>query len=335
MVNLFSWVTKRPLSKGLSAIVLSLVLAACSDTDGPPEDLVGTAATGAAISGTVYAMDATGVEISKAINADGFFRFDVRGMTAPFILKSVADNGTDPDLFSYAVGTDVTVNITPLTNLAMYIANGEADLSVLYSSWPSAFVNIIDTPTTTPVKDAQATVNANLSTQYTAYSLDPFTYDFIGTRFLANSTSIDALLDKMTVDLSAGISISVVGVTMPLFETLISTVGYDIGGDSVATTGAYTLTMNVSVDGGTTSGNLLLSINLPVSSVPVSGSTQIVEDTFSTLYGSVGAIVINSVSVAPDIDTPTTIIAVVDATITPDLGDPINYSATYTYTLNP
>ncbi len=327
MVNLFSWVTKRPLSKGLSAIVLSLVLAACSDTDGPPEDLVGTAATGAAISGTVYAMDATGVEISKTINADGYFRLDVRGMTAPFIMKSVAENGSE--LFSYAVGTDVTANITPLTNLAMYIANGNADPAPLYNTWAGVFGSI----PATAITDAQATVNANLSTQYTAFSLDPFTYDFIGTRFLANGTSFDALLDAMTVDLLTN-TIEIVGVAPITLNYGILTVDYDIGGDSVATTGAYTLTMNVSVAGGTTSGDLLLSINLPASSVPVSGSTQIVEDTFSTLYGSVGLIAFNALTVVT-VDAGTLVTtAVIDATITTlDNGDLV-YIATYTYTPN-
>ena len=333
MVNLFSWVANRPFTKGLSGILLGLALVSCTDTDGPPEDLVGTAAMGAAISGTVYAMDATGVEISKTINADGYFRLDVRGMTAPFIMKSVAENGTDPDLFSYAVGTDVTANITPLSNLAMYIANGEADLGVLYDSWASSYVNIA----VVDIKNAQAVINANLSTQYTAFSLDPFTYDFIGTRFLANSTSFDALLDAMTVDLTAGISIAVVGVTMPLFDPVISTIGFDIGADSVATTGAYTLTMNVSLDAGvTTSSNLLLSINLPASSVPTpAGNTQIVEDTFSTLYGSVGLIAFNALTVVT-VDAVTLVTtAVIDASITKPDNTVVNYIATYTYTPNP
>ena len=320
MVNLFSWVANGQFIKGLGAILLSLALVSCADTDGPPEDLIGTAATGAAIAGTVYAMDAAGVEISKVINADGYFRLDVRGMTAPFILKSVADNGSE--LFSYAVGTDVTANITPLTNLAMYIANGEADLGILYNSWASSYVNI----DVVDIKNAQAVINANLSTQYTAFSLDPFTYDIFGTGFSANGTSLDALLDAITVNL-VPIDISVVAVTMPLFDSGISTVDYDIGGDTIATPGAYTLTMNVSVDGGATSSDLRLSINLPASSVPIPGSTQIVEDTFSTFYGSVGTIVINLVTV-DEISVPQ--VTVINAT-----KGGVPYVATYTYTLNP
>ena len=317
--------------KVLAVILLGLALASCTDTDGPPEDLVGIAAAGAETQGTVFVVGADGREISKTINSDGSFKFDVRGMTAPFMLKTVASNGVDADLFSYASEANVTANITPLTNLTMFIASGSissAELSAFYDSWVSVFGTI----SAQLVKDAQATVNANLSTQYTAFSLDPFTYDFIETRFLTNGTSVDGLIDAMTVDLLAG-TVAITGVVSPIVLDLnVPIVDFDIGGVAVATTGAYTVSVVVTVN-TVSSGSLLLAINLP--SVPTDVDTQIVEDIFSTFYGSVGAIVINSVTVTPDVDTPTTIIAVVDATITPDLGDPVNYSAAYTYTLNP
>ena len=337
MVNLLSWITKGQFTKGLSVMLFGLVLVSCTDTDGPPKDLIGTAAAGAATQGMVFVMDATGSEISKTINADGFFRIDARGMTAPFILKTVADNGVDPDLYSYVAeiaDKDATVNITPLSNLALYILNGNADPASLYSSWESTFGNI----TAAVMTDAQATVNANLSTQYTAFSLNPFTFDFIGTRFLANGTSFDGLLDEMTVDLSAGISISVAGIAGALvFDPNIDITDYDIGGVGVASSGAYTLSFAVTVD-TVSSSSLLLSINLPASSVPTpTGNTQYVEDTFATFYGSVGTIVINSVVVTVTVD-PDTLIettdAVIDATITTLDGD-VNYIATYTYTPNP
>jgi len=328
VVNLFGCAIKRRFISGLSAILLSFALVSCSDIDGDPEDLIGIAATGAATQGTVFVVDAEGTEISKTINTDGFYRFDVRGMIAPFMLKSVASNGVDPDLYSYAAEANVTANITPLTNLAVYIANGNSDLSILYDSWASSFVNIA----AADITNAQATVNANLSTQYTAYSLDPQTYDFFATIFSTSSTGIDALIEALTIDTTAGISIAVTGIADALvFNPDIDILGYDIGGDSVATIGAYTLVMNVSVD-SILSSDLLLSINFPASSVPITGSTQIVEDIFSTFYGSLGPIVINSVTVTIGEELET--IAVVDATISTDEDGDVNYIATYTYTLN-
>ncbi|MCK5262845.1 MAG: hypothetical protein KAJ92_04130 [Gammaproteobacteria bacterium] len=317
----------------LSVMLLGLALASCSDTDGPPEDIDGVAAAGAETQGTVFVVDSAGVEISQPINWGGSFKFDVRGMTAPFMLKTVASNGTDADLFSYAEEANVTVTITPLTNLAMFIANGNADLSVLYDSWASAFGNIDPLV----LKDAQATVNANLSTQYTAFRLDPFTYDFVSTLFLTSGTGFDGLLDAITVDITAGIDISVTGYSAlglpdPLvFDTGIDITGYDIGGTSVAETGNYTLTMSVSVDSGTSSA-IYLSINLPIADLPVDGgSTQLVEELFVSFYGTVGDIVINSVTVTGDVAET---IAVVDATITSQEDGAVNYIVTYTYTQN-
>lgn len=315
-------------SKVLSAILLGFALVSCGDTDGDPEDLMGVAATGAAIEGTVFVVDAEGTEISKAINADGFFRLDVRGMTAPFMLKAVADNEVDPDLFSYSAEVNVAVNITPLTNLAMVIAYGDVDLNSLYSGWSSSYGIIA----AADIKNAQAVVNANLSTQYTAFSLDPLTYDFFAARFLANGTSFDALLDAMTVDLLAS-TIDIVGVDTFAFDYDIPITGYDIGGDSVVASGAYSLSMNVSVN-GLLSSDLLLSINLPASSVPIEGNTQIVEDTFSSFYGSLGTIVFAPTAVTVDAETLVTT-AVIDATITTQDNGDVVYIATYTYTPNP
>lgn len=326
MLNLLNQIKKMQFAKGLSAILLSLALASCSDTDGPPEDLVGTVAMGEATQGTVFVVDSNGVQTKDLIGVNGVFKVDVRKKSAPFMLKYVASNGLDPELFAYAAEENITVNITPSTNLAMFIANGEADPAILYNNWSSTFVNI----TPAIIDDAQAIVNANLSTQYTAFSLDPLTYDFFGTSFFASNLGIDALYDAMTVDLSGGvISVSIIGLGEIPFDTGIDITDFDIGGISVATSGAYTLITNVSVDGAL-SADLLLSINLPSSSVPTTVDTQIVEDTFVSFYGSVGDIVINSVTVTGNVIET---IAVVDTTITTDSGD-VSYIATYTYTQN-
>ena len=82
--------------------------------------------------------------------------------------------------------------------------------------------------------------------------------------------------------------------------------------------------------GNKQSGSLLISIDLPASSVPTTVDTQILEDTFSTFYGSLGAIVINSVAVSGD---AAETVAVIDATITIE-GVDVNYVNTYTYTQN-
>lgn len=324
MMKLLAQAIKGHLIKALGTMLFALALASCSDTDGPPEDLIGVAASGAAIEGTIYVVDSAGVEISKTINADGFFRLDVRGMTAPFILKTVANNGTDPELFGYAAEANVTVNVTPLTNLAMFIANGNADPTDLYNNWPSTFGNI----STAALKDAMATINANLRTQFIAFSLDPLVYDFVATRFATNGATFDGLLDALTVDISAGINVSVAGIGALVFDTGIDITGYDIGGTSVIDAGTYRVSVAVAVNGASTS--LALVNNLPASDLPIAGNTQMVEDLFYSYLGGVGPIVMNSVTVTGDASVTT---VVIDATITTTDGDK-NYVATYTYTQN-
>lgn len=329
MVNLFGWFSKWQITKGLGVALLGLTLISCSDTDGPPEDLFGVAAAGAAIQGSVTLVDAKGTRLSKAINVDGSFRFDVRQMTVPFMLKTVASNGLDPDLYSYVTESNVIVNITPLTTVAMYLANGYADLGILYDSWASgASANI----TPLAIEAAQARVNANLYTQFTAFSLDPLTYDFFGTRFSANGTSIDGLLDALTVDISAGVDIAVAGLGTLVFDDAIDISGYDIGGTNVAIADNYTVKLNVTVDGAA-STERYLSINYPADLLPTI-SDQNVRDLFVSFYGTEGAIVINSVTPTVD-DITLTVYAVVDASITTVDDAIVNYVATYTYTLNP
>lgn len=325
MFRLFSRIIVGSPGKVVGAALLSFFLISCSDTDGPPEDIFGMAASGAPIAGMVYVVDAAGVEIGKVINIDGSYKMDVRKMTAPFILKAVPDNGTGSELYSFAEQANVTANLTPMTNLALLIANGNADPAVLYNSWASTFGTI----TAAGLKAAQATVNANLSTPLTAFALDPFSYDFVGTRFTANGTGIDGLLDAMTVDTSAEIDVSITGLDPLVFDTSIATTGYDIGADSVAVTGNYTLRLAVTVNGAT-SRDVYLTINFPAASLPTVGNAQIVRDLFNSFYGTTGTIVINDTNVTTDVDTLTTI----DARITtPDGVD--DYIATYTFTLNP
>ncbi len=337
MFKLFACFTSKPFTKVLATIFLGIAVASCADTDGPPADLLGVASTGLAVQGTVFVVDAEGVELSRLLNIDGSFKFDVRQLTAPFMLKTVAGNNVDPDLYSYAENAtsnvNEVVNITSLTNLVMSIANSEADLAILYDSWSSSFTGIDPAS----VKDIQARVNMNLSTLFTAFSIDPLSYDFFGKRFIANSTSVNAMLKQLTIDTSAGISFIVEGVAVPFaYNPSIDITATDIGGTIAALTGNYSLSRSTVIDAGA-AVSTLLAINLPAASVPTvpTGNIQIVEDTFGSFYGSVGDIVINTTVASFDTVTASTIIAVIDATITTPEAVDKNYVDTYTYTLNP
>lgn len=119
-----------------AVICVVLCLAGCGGGSrfSSPQVVTGVAATGGAMSGTVYLKDSStpSKEASAPIQPDGSFALDVGRMTAPFILKAVgAANGKSYTLYSFATKTGTT-NVNPLSNLAVAIANGGTDLSALY-----------------------------------------------------------------------------------------------------------------------------------------------------------------------------------------------------------
>jgi hypothetical protein len=76
--------------------------------------LIGTAATGAPIAGTVVAIDINGKSSSPATtSATGAFTVDVAGLTAPFILSITGtSNGKQVFLSSIATSAGQTVNMS-------------------------------------------------------------------------------------------------------------------------------------------------------------------------------------------------------------------------------
>ena len=248
----------------LTSLVVSTVLVACSSSSSGPAvvNLTGTAATGAAFVGTLNILDSTGENIDNIpVEIDGTFTVDVGVLTPPLMLQAVPSDPAEATLYSYISADDITpgttsarVNITPLTSLSMFIATGvntQAELDSYFSSWSTNSGTFSDAD----LLDAQATINANLQTQFGNNGVDHTTYDFFGTAFSADGTGIDAVLDAIDVDLSSGIDVGVGGSPGFMFDDMIDTTGIDIGGGSNTTT--YTV-------GGTVSnatGTVVLALN--------------------------------------------------------------------------
>lgn len=129
---------------GTVVVCLGLLLAACGGggssagstltgsggaSGGPPADkseLVGSVAVGAAVSGaTVSVKCESGTTISAVTsNPDGSYTIDIPDANFPCILKATGGNlpaGTAA-LHSFATAGNATVNITPLTDLALVLA---------------------------------------------------------------------------------------------------------------------------------------------------------------------------------------------------------------------
>lgn len=325
----------------------SLVLAGCgSDSDDDTDNtatLSGTAATGAAIVGHIEVTGANGAPLTNVvINADGSFSADVTNMTAPFILAAIPDDGSQTE-YSYAGATNVTVNLTPLTTLAMYMANGNQDLANLAANW-TAQANQI---TTTALENAQAQVNQNFSSQFGAQGLNAATYDFFTSAFDANGTGIDAVMDSISVDIDmSGSSINIeIGGQAFAFDTNIDVSNINIGGtgssdDSSGNDGSdidlgditgggdWTLVVN-----GTTTafGNTFNIPDTTIANLPAPANISEVEQTINDQYAATG--VDGNISITEVSSSSTQVVFEISFNSTVE-GITTTTNLTYTYTKN-
>ena len=182
----------------LFAVSALILMSGCSsDSASAPTTLTGTAATGAPIDGSVMVKDANGVEATIATTGvDGSFTLQVAGMTPPFLLRIMPGDGT-ATLYSYATEIGQTVNLTPTTNLAMFLASGKTDLDAMYAAWDGAAV------TAAAVATAEGTVRANLLTQMEAAGLDVASFNLFTTAFSADGTGIDGVMDDLLIAIDA------------------------------------------------------------------------------------------------------------------------------------
>jgi len=194
----------------------------------------GTAATGAALTGTVTAVGANGKTATVALAANGTFTLNSTDLTFPALVK--ADNGAGMVLYSWAAAADGVVNVTPLTTLALILTDLSDNLDAVFTGW-SGSVNAL---TAGEMQTAQAIVNANLQTFYGSAALDYTNYDFLTTAFSADGSSIDAVLDGLDFgftysgsDFASVVSIMIAGTgTAVTIDAAIDVSGIAIGGTS-------------------------------------------------------------------------------------------------------
>jgi len=217
-----------------AAIIGATVLTGCSNgsdsgsslESGPVAEyqVSGTAAVGAPIDGIVYIKDAEGTEAYVATDADGKFTIDVEGMLGPFMIKVEPNNDGDT-LYSFAYDEGIA-NVTSLTNFALYLASGKADLEAIYDTWDGTAIVEME------LAIEQATINLNLASEMASEGLDPDSYDFVKEPFDADSSGIDAVLDAIdvVVDVQMGsYTFQVVDNAAFVFDENINAAGIYIG----------------------------------------------------------------------------------------------------------
>ena len=224
------------------ALVAAAMLAGCGGGGGGVAGAIGgTAATGAPVDGIVYVTDSNGIEVNAPVEADGSFSVSVAGMTPPYLLRVVTNGGGDV-LYSFASEENITVNITPLTTLALHLAyNG--DLETLPAVW-SANSDVLDDGL---IESQQLIINANLAALFDGYDIDATYYDFMNVAFNADSSGIDGVLDALAISIDftgGGYTVLVDG--QPSFTWIpnIDTTGINIGDFAVEADSSWQLTVS-------------------------------------------------------------------------------------------
>lgn len=176
-------------------VIISMLLFGCSGGHSSTPSAVtvsGVAATGAAVSGTIFLKDSAGHELS-VVTPDGTFTFDVSALSPPFMLKA---NWNGQTIYSFSTSAG-TANITPMTQMIVAAAANGTDLDSLYFTPSLAAYGTIATnlPTaTTSIRDA-------LQPLLSTYDAD---IDPISGTFAANGAGMDSLLDHISVTYGSG-----------------------------------------------------------------------------------------------------------------------------------
>lgn len=253
----------------LSALLLVLVatalLAGCGGGGGGGSSvgvsggaLGGTAATGAPVDGIVYITDSNGIEVNVPVEADGTFSVSVEGMTPPYLLRVVPNGGGDV-LYSFASKEGITVNITPLTTLALFLAY-DGDLDALYAAW-SANTDALNDGL---IESQQEVINANLFALFDGYAVDAVFYDFVNVAFNTDGTGIDGVLDALdiSIDFNGGSPTVLIDGVPYTWDPNIDISGFDIGDFAIEGGSTWLLTVRDLIN------NIEFSEQVPGPSVP-------------------------------------------------------------------
>ena len=160
--------------------------------------VAGTAAVGAPLAhAQVSLRDANGQFTQADADATGRFSIDVRGLTAPFLLK--AEDAQGRVLFGAAAGVG-QANVTPYSDLLVqqWYAQHGGDAAQAFARPGSAL------PDGQGLESLDHELAGVLKSPLTAVGLDAGAFSFLHTPFAADHTGFDALLDRSRIDAASG-----------------------------------------------------------------------------------------------------------------------------------
>lgn len=161
--------------------------------------LIGTAATGAPITGLLKLVDAEGTEFEYSVHDAGQFDFDsMSNLKTPALLQiKGASGGRGHELYSVVLQEQLearVVNITPLTQLLISHATGVKASEVFYA--PQAYMANL---TKEKLDTAQVELKAILSKLFSAAGVEA-EFDLLSGQFEANYTEFDAVMDLLDIE---------------------------------------------------------------------------------------------------------------------------------------
>ncbi len=128
---------------------------------------------------------------------NGSFSFDVRGLTAPFMLKIDWKEGhITRTLFSMAAGPD-TANINSFSNVAVAGAVKEADPAILFASQDPVMLR-------QTVADFPAVIDSLMAMLWPLFQQYRTAQNPVTDSFGADHAGLDALFDNVEIVLSRG-----------------------------------------------------------------------------------------------------------------------------------
>jgi len=243
-----------PIKLTLSGLILALTffIAACGSGgtaggDGSDVPVInGVVAIGAPLIADITVVGVSG--FTKTVsNADGSFTADVRGLTAPFVLKAEAADGSI--LYSIAQNGQLQANITPFTSYIVHqiaVKNG-----LLGGAW-QIYTDLVNQQGLLAQRDAEvALLNGILGGSLQSRGLSGFNH--ITDVFAADSTGYDAYLDSLDIEINTDdVIIKVTG------STTLTTLSYTLPVGTLATSGKV-----IDASTGAALGGVTLSFSNP------------------------------------------------------------------------
>ena len=186
-------------------LLIGALIAGCGSGGGDgagvsPQAVSGVAATGSPLVGQVTLRDSSTVRKDKVtvIANDGSFSIDVADMQGPFILKATGSaDGVSRTMFSFA-DKPGTVNINPLSTVAVASAAGVDDPATVFDKPDAATLDKIKSGMPGSVNTLKLKLKVLLD-GFSVASADP-----IRDPFTADHTGLDGLFDNVKIVLAKG-----------------------------------------------------------------------------------------------------------------------------------